>query len=176
MSAENSADVIEQAAEVVYKTGIYVNKYAAGQIARALHDAGLLANPADICEDKEVHRLYPEVMSMLNELRTVVSRVEALSDAYDSWTGGESPYASSPLQRKQLHEALYGPEHSSQKHHEMTLESVREQLLDIQHFLCAYNTTEGDGRPCDCKYIGVGHPSSEQTGCCELRLIIRSLS
>jgi hypothetical protein len=71
--------------------------------------------------------------------------------------------------------SCYDSEHSSQKHHEMTLESVREQLLDIQHFLCAYKTTEGDGRQCDCKYLGVGHPSSEQTGCCELRQVIRSI-
>jgi hypothetical protein len=44
----------------------------------------------------------------------------------------------------------------------------------IQHRVCAYNTEEGDGRCCDCKFGGVGKPGSEFTGCAEARSIMRT--
>jgi hypothetical protein len=43
----------------------------------------------------------------------------------------------------------------------------------IQHRVCAYQTEEGDGRHCDCKFGGVGKPGAEFTGCAEARSIMR---
>lgn len=79
---ENPADtVIEQAAEVVYKTGIYVNKYAASQIAHALHDAGLLADPADrdewLTKFREAQAEVGQVRQVCREVGEQWKRAEA---------------------------------------------------------------------------------------------------
>ena len=46
----------------------------------------------------------------------------------------------------------------------------------LQRNLCCYSTVNGDGQPCDCKYLLVENRredrDGEQTGCCEARLLI----
>ena len=58
-------------------------------------------------------------------------------------------------------------------------QQVIEVLKRIQHDACAYGTTDGDGRTCDCKfggnYLEKGNSWTEQTGCPELRQAIRTL-
>lgn len=50
-------------------------------------------------------------------------------------------------------------------------------LRVIQYQVCCYGTTEGDGRTCDCKFgkDESSSPIGEQTGCPELRQVIRTL-
>lgn len=51
-----------------------------------------------------------------------------------------------------------------------------ERLCDEQANRCAYGTRDGDGRTCDCKYaMPLRPPTSETTGCPELRGAIRVL-
>lgn len=51
-------------------------------------------------------------------------------------------------------------------------------LRVFQAEVCAYGTREGDGRRCDCKFLGMigTKPGSEQTGCAEARTLIAMLA
>ena len=58
----------------------------------------------------------------------------------------------------------------------VTTERLLPVLRDMQNQRCVYGTTEGDGRMCDCKYGWTpGTRNSEQTGCPELRQVIRTI-
>lgn len=61
------------------------------------------------------------------------------------------------------------------------IDEAIEYARGLQSALCCYGTTQGDGRPCDCKYF-VGYEnakytglSGEKTGCAEARALIEYL-
>ena len=69
-----------------------------------------------------------------------------------------------------------------------TLEYTKKLATILQKKLCGYGTTNGDGKPCDCKFFVFTDTIDEQisgkesmnahgekTGCCEARSIIRYL-
>jgi hypothetical protein len=60
-----------------------------------------------------------------------------------------------------------------------TIKDMIKYAKTLQKSLCAYGTTEGDGRKCDCKFSKtgeLGHKFSESgCGCAEARAIIYGL-
>lgn len=57
------------------------------------------------------------------------------------------------------------------------IDEAIEYAAELQKRQCCYGTTEGDGRPCDCKFLqGPNQGSSEATGCCEARGLHRFLT
>lgn len=87
MTAPDPADVIEVAAKIIY------NNIGARPAARALHDAGLLADPADrdwqmcdqdACEYTTMFKARAErAEAEVARLRATVDRVRALADEWE---------------------------------------------------------------------------------------------
>ena len=92
MSAENPADVIEAVALAIgkHRHGSQEAWDEDRRLARALHDAGLLADPADrdvkarLIAHRNVLRRMNRAEAEVARLRATVARVLALADRLDS--------------------------------------------------------------------------------------------
>lgn len=185
--------VHDEVVEIIADEGLEVER----TVARALDDAGMLADPAGQdadecpkcgcptrCAEGELAKAWNIVRrqertiegyerSAVNadELRRRAERAEAELADYRA----ADCFGTSCLSCARTLESA-AQETARAERAEATLERVRAYLVTEQHSRCAYGTAEGDGRTCDCKSIDLmGRRSSEQTGCVEMRRAIWAL-
>ena len=105
--------------------------------------------------------LYPLGQHTIESSRALAEDIGSSEDSlFVGWIRQRQRAESAEAERDRLSETV------------ARVEALREEIRAEQNRCCAYGTTHGDGRTCDCKFPFPGRTNSEASGCPERRRFI----